>query len=77
MDPRLTFVRYDLIHRFSAASERPEPGESHDDVVRRFATWVRLIGWLDEHPSATLAEYRAEERRILRDGPDAPASRAA
>jgi hypothetical protein len=69
MDPRLTFIRYDLIHRFHATTERPGIGETHDDVVRRFETWAWLIGWLDEHPQASLADYRAEERRVLREGP--------
>jgi hypothetical protein len=61
-----------LIARYESMPETPQPGESHEDVVRRFELTSWLISWCYDHPATTVADYRREKARALRDGPRWP-----
>lgn len=54
-------IRALLIGRFDSLEDIPENAAAFE-----LAVW--LIGWCDEHPAATLEEYRAAKNRAVQYG---------
>lgn len=60
-------IRAKLVLAWEAIPDNP-PADQVDELVRRAAALVYLIGWLDERPNASRAEYRRELERVRRGG---------
>lgn len=69
-------VRAELIERLHSIHGRGLTLADHRKALERADGLVHLIGWTEDHPSATAAEYQAEQERVKRDGPpDLPEAR--
>jgi hypothetical protein len=60
----LADLRAKLVARFDELPDRPDFPEDVDELEHKIDVTVALIHWIDEHPTATIDEYRVAMRQM-------------
>lgn len=60
---RLQEIRRKLVARWDDLPDRPKITEDWDEIEKKIRAVLALINWIDDHPAASLDDYREEMRR--------------